>query len=620
MKFIISLAVSCLAAVHCTAAPDLNESATLEAFLDGVITTAMEDNRVAGVVVSVATPEEILISKGYGFADVERGRPVDPDRTLFRIGSVSKLFVWLPVMQLVEQGKVDLDTDINEYLVSLQIPATFEKPVTMAHLMTHTAGFEEQVIGLFGRGPESLLPLADILRQELPARVRPPGEYASYSNHGVAVAALLIEDITGQSWPDYVEENILRPLGLDSISLHQPLPEALQARMSNGYRFVQGRYQVQDFEFIPLTPAGGVSATAADITRFGQMFLNDGVFHGHRILEEATAKQMRTVLFRPAPGFNGTMHGFYETSSHGQLILGHGSDTLWFHSELILMPEAGLVLFISTNSEGGSGVRSAIREGLLDRYFPSPLQAPAEFPRTNPELLAGEYGSLRYSRHDLTRISRLFSPVSVTPAPDGGLMLAGAFIGEDPVYFEEISPLIFRKLRDESTITFEMDDNGLASHLYINEIPVMAFERISGTESIALNFFILFLSGSVFLWILVVWTTQHFLRRTVLAPALSRFRTSAWLLALTALVFTITLLLTINDASSIVFGLSTSVKMALMTAWVIVGLSALTLWFLPAVLRLADIGKLAKTGYLTVVLTAILFSWFLIQWRLFLWS
>ncbi len=119
----------------------------LEAFLDGVLAAEMRSHSIASATVSVVKDGELFFAKGYGYADRESRRPVDPERTLFRPGSISKLFTWTAVMQLVEQGKIDLDADVNEYLTDFRIPDTFPEPITMEHLMTHTPGFEDGGLG-----------------------------------------------------------------------------------------------------------------------------------------------------------------------------------------------------------------------------------------------------------------------------------------------------------------------------------------------------------------------------------------------------------------------------------------------------------------------------------------
>ncbi|MDX1577656.1 MAG: serine hydrolase, partial [Gemmatimonadota bacterium] len=189
-------AVEPRAETETAARPALSDVAELEAWLDGFMASHLEELPSAGAAVAIVLDGEPLLARGYGLADVEKEVPVDAS-TLFRIGSVSKLFTWTAVMQLVERGILDLETDINEYMGDVQVPDTYPEPVTLRHLLTHTAGFEDHVVGLFGSDEDDVRPLEEILREEMPARVRPPGEVASYSNHGTGMAAHIVERVTG---------------------------------------------------------------------------------------------------------------------------------------------------------------------------------------------------------------------------------------------------------------------------------------------------------------------------------------------------------------------------------------------------------------------------------------
>ncbi len=600
-------------------AHDIHDTDTLEAFIDGVIENSMEENHVAGVVVSITTPDEVLLSKGYGYADVEQGIQVTPDKTLFRIGSVSKLFVWLPLMQLLEQGKLYVDADVNDYLTRVHVPDTFERPVTLADIMTHTAGFEDQVIGLFGKDASSMRPLADILNDEMPLRVRPPGQYASYSNHAVGIAGLMIEEISGQSWADYIEEHVLTPLGMHHTSPAQPLPEDLDRLMSKGYTFEAGKYVAKDFEYVPLAPVGAISASATDMTRFLQMFLNDGELDGARVMAKTTSQEMQSILFRPAPGLNGLLHGMYESSSNGQLIIGHGGDTLWFHTEFMLMPEAGIGFYISTNSANGPKVRAAFRKALLDRYFHGHDDHVIEFEKTDLNKLAGDYGSLRHSSDDLTKLVKLMTPISIVPAPDGELMLTGAVMGAYPLYFEEVSPLIFKRKGYEDIISFELDENGIATHLFFNQFPIVAAEKMSGSNSVGLNFLILGATVLIFGWVLIAWVVQGRSRVYCLSPEVDRFRTTAWTLAAVIFIYFFGLAMVIDDQNAVVFGISTGAKIVMSLSFVIAAITLYTVRLTPAVLQSNEIGISSKIGYLTISLIALSFCWFIYHWRLFSW-
>ncbi|HEX2993227.1 MAG TPA: serine hydrolase, partial [Anaerolineales bacterium] len=214
----------------------ITTAAEMEAFLDGVIDSQMKENHVPGAVVTVVKDGVVFLSKGYGYADLETRVPVDPERTLFRPGSVSKLFIWTAVMQLVEQGKLDLNADINHYL-DFTIPNTFSEPITLRHVLTHTSGFEEVNQDLVALHPEGMLALGEYLAKNLPARVFPPGSVMAYSNYGASLTAYIVERVSGLSFDTYVEQNIFVPLGMDHSTFRQPLPESLSTEMASGYNF-----------------------------------------------------------------------------------------------------------------------------------------------------------------------------------------------------------------------------------------------------------------------------------------------------------------------------------------------------------------------------------------------
>src|SRR5215217_2345879 len=144
-------------------------AADVEAFLDGLVPQQLKHDDIAGATISIVKDGKLLFAKGYGYADVEKKKPVSAQETLFRPGSVSKLFTWTAVMQLFEQGKLDLDRDVNDYL-DYKIPEAFGRPITLKNILTHTAGFDEQVKDIFmtsGAGPD----LGQYMKTHVPARV-----------------------------------------------------------------------------------------------------------------------------------------------------------------------------------------------------------------------------------------------------------------------------------------------------------------------------------------------------------------------------------------------------------------------------------------------------------------
>ena len=219
---------------------------------------ALQTGDIAGAVVAVVKDGQILTERGYGFADVEKRTPVDPKLTLFRPGSVSKLFTWTAVMQLVEQGKIDLDADVNQYL-DFKIPARDGKPITMRNLMQHTAGFEEQAKGIISEDPKAP-GFEALLKHWVPTRVFAPGTTPAYSNYGASLAGYIVQRVSGEPFDDYIDKHIFEPLDMKHSSFRQPLPTELVPLMSKGYP-AASRASRAPFEIVGPAPAGSLSSS-----------------------------------------------------------------------------------------------------------------------------------------------------------------------------------------------------------------------------------------------------------------------------------------------------------------------------------------------------------------------
>lgn len=451
------------------------DPAELEAFVDGLMAVMLEELHSAGAVVAVVSGGEVFFRKGYGYADWKAREPVDPETTLFRIGSVSKLFVWLSVMQMVEQGLLDLDVDVNEYL-DFEIPATFEKPITLSDIMAHAAGFEDRVIELFGDEPEDVRPLGELLAEQLPARVRPAGDIASYSNHATGMAAHMVEQVSGREWKEYIEERILGPLGMEHTSFRQPLPEALAPHMSRGYSFGSGRYEEEDFEYVPLAPVGAAAASATDIARFMVALLQSGRYGDQRILSEETARLMFSDHHRMDPAVNAMAHGFMDMSRNGVRIIGHGGDTRWFHTGLALFPEHDLGVFVSFNSQGGGAARGRFLDAFVDRYFAVQEvvpTAPDDF-AARADRFTGTYMSNRFSHTTIAKLNRGTETVSAT---DRGTLRA---LNAEWV---EVAPLKFDEEFGPRTLVFREAEDGTITHFFLAGTPIVGWERVPAAEN-----------------------------------------------------------------------------------------------------------------------------------------
>ena len=344
-------------------------TADVSAFLDGIMPLQLAREDIAGAVVLVVKDGKVLFAKGYGYADVGKKIPVTPDGTLFRPGSVSKLFTWTAVMQLVEQGKLDLDRDVNDYL-DFKIPATYPKPITLRNIMTHTSGFEETVKDMWLSKPSDIIPIGDYVKAHVPARIFPPGVTPAYSNYATTVAGYIVQRVSGESFDDYIERHILFPLGMQHSTFRQPLPENLKPMMSSGYTVASE--PAKPFELVEPAPAGSSSMTAMDISHFMLAHLQDGKYENVQILRPETAQLMHSRQFANLPDMNAMALGFYEETRNGHRIIGHGGDTLYFHSDLHLIPDAGVAFFVSYNSMGKAEIspRDALWRQFMDRYFP----------------------------------------------------------------------------------------------------------------------------------------------------------------------------------------------------------------------------------------------------------
>ncbi|MEL7684564.1 serine hydrolase domain-containing protein [Citromicrobium bathyomarinum] len=432
------------------------------AWLDGLMPYALADGDIPGAVVTVVKDGKVLANKGYGYADLAKRKPVDPDTTLFRIGSISKLFTWTAVMQQVEAGRLDLDTDVNEYL-DFEIPPYDGKPITLRQIMTHTAGFEESVRHLISSDPDDLLPLDEYVREALPARVFAPGTTPAYSNYATALAGYIVERVSGTPYHSYIEGKIFRPLGMSYASARQPLPDRLKPFASGGYQQMFGASE--PFEIVIPEPAGSFSVSGADMAKFMIAHLENG----GPLLKPETAKQMHDYR---APGLgplNTMALGFYEQRINGRRSISHGGDTDFFHSDLWLFPGSDVGMFISMNSAGKDaaayGLRGTIIHEFANRYFPA-AKDPAdvtpideETAREHAQMLAGTYVSSRGFFTNWLSVLGLLNATKIVVGPDGKISMPGLdLLSAGPRDWVEVEPFLWRDINSGERIAAEVKD------------------------------------------------------------------------------------------------------------------------------------------------------------------
>ncbi|MBM0106381.1 beta-lactamase family protein [Steroidobacter sp. S1-65] len=462
--------------------------ADLEAWLDGYLPYAMQVGGIAGAVVVVVKDGEVLLKKGYGYSDVAARKPVDPDLTLFRPGSISKLFTWTAVMQQVEQGKLDLDADVNQYL-DFEIPPRDGQPVTLRHIMTHTAGFEEQLKGLMGEVGQPVAGFEERLKDWVPTRIFAPGTTPAYSNYATALAGYIVQRVSGVPFDDYIEQHIFQPLGMQHSSFRQPLPESLEPLMSKGYEVAWG--EPKPFEIVGVSPAGSLSASGADMAKFMIAHLQKGAYGSARILQESTAEQMHTTALTILPHVHRMLLGFYEQNQNGHRALGHGGDTNWFHSDLHLFVDDGVGMYLSLNS-GGVGpashsIRSALFEQFANRYLPGPTLDGKVEETTAAEharMIAGVYDNSRRVESSFFSLLGLMGPIKVYVNPDHtiGVSLADS-LGGGPVKWREVEPFVWRDVNGTTLLSAQVANGEVVRFSFDGLSPFMMFDRTPASRS-----------------------------------------------------------------------------------------------------------------------------------------
>jgi CubicO group peptidase (beta-lactamase class C family) len=498
------------AKTHELTAPDL------ESFLDGLMPVQIEHADIAGAVIAVVKDGKLLFAKGYGYSDYEKKIPVSPENTLFRPGSISKLFTWTSVMQQVEQGKLDLDRDVNAY-IDFKIPPAFGKPITLRDIMTHRPGLEETIKDLFVGSEKELRPMAQYLPAHLPARIYPPGTIPAYSNYATTLAAYIVQRVANQPFDDYVEVHVLKPLEMEHATFRQPLPEALKPLMSKGYQIASGG--PKEFEYVEVAPAGSLSASAEAMSHLMIAHLQNGRYGNTQILKPETAIQMHQRQQGWPASMNGMALGFYEESRNGQRIIGHGGDTQWFHSDLHLLLDSNVGFFVSYNSAGKDEVspRTIVFDKFMERYFPAPA-ANEPTPKTaaqDAKAAAGLYEISRRFETNILAFTTLLGETKIVADPKDNTIYIDGFLKDpngQPKHYREVGPMLFRAVSGPEKIAFATDYSGRRV-VYI-DFPFMVFQEVNHPLDHKLfNYVVIGCSLVVIVLTLVLWPISAILRK-----------------------------------------------------------------------------------------------------------
>ena len=422
-------------------------------------------------------------------------------------------------MQLAERGLIDLDDDVNQYLDLLQIKDTYPEPVTFAHLLTHTGGFDEREAGIWVEDMSRVIPLGEYLAAAMPPRVRPPGQVTQYSNHGMALAGYLVEVISGVPFAEYVKENIFQPLGMNRSTFQQPIPPDLAPDLAVGYKYLLGRTLPLPAKYSNIVPAGMFHVTATDMARFMLAHLQDGRYDDVRILHEGTVREMHRLQFTNDPRLPGFAYGFMEHFQNSRRALWHTGTSTTHHSLLFLLPDDGVGLFMSANLLDRR-MSHDLMEAFVDHYYPALTESRAPQPPADFQDRAGRFtGAYRVNRHahlTLEKMSQLGRDVRVTAAGDGTLTV---HLPGQTSQWVEVEPLLFQRVGGGDYLVFRENKSGRISYMFLGSQPYVSYESLAWYETSPVHLGLLGFTALFFLSAILAGPASYIIRRIKHKPS-----------------------------------------------------------------------------------------------------
>lgn len=606
-----------------TEAPaNLDDTASLTAFVNGIMEQDMNRLQIPGAVISIVKDNKIILAKGYGSSNLEKAAPVDPTTSMFRIASTTKLFTWTAVMQLVEQGKIDLDTDINTYLKSLKIPATYPEPITMRHLMTHTAGFEEGGVGYQITTDPAKLPgsISETLNKHMLARVRPPGQISSYSNYGATLAGLIVEEVSGVPYNDYIKKYIFDPLDMKYSTVVEPLPESFMPNKVVGYNSDNG-------SFIPGTPtfeggfrpAGSGTVSAVDMAHFMIAHLQNGKYGDQQILRPETAELMHSTAFQFDKRLPGVDLGFAEKQINGLTLITHGGSDPMFNTGLYLVPAKHVGIFVSYNGGEGGDSAADLIQAFFNRYYPAPNASQAEFIASDESIqkFAGAYQFTRRNISDIDKFFNFFAQLNVS-VEDNKLSLGS---GSEQQLYSEVSPNMFQLEGGTEQIAFRTNESGKVTHMILGMAPDMPLERTPLLDQNKFWLIVLGFSGLIFITALLGLIFSRRKIKAMTPPEKWAIRLSAgtagWALLSFVTIFMVVMSMDMMQKFS---GISLSLSLSLVMPIILVGLTLALLISAILVWKNKYWTAFKRVHYTLVTLSAVAMTLFFYYWNLLGWQ
>jgi CubicO group peptidase (beta-lactamase class C family) len=580
----------------------------VEAFVDGFMAAHMDRLHVPGAAVVVVKDGEVLVEKGYGLSNLDTRTPVTPD-TQFRAKSVSKTFAATAVMQLVEQGEVDLHADVASYLPG-------EAPITLHQLLTHTSGISDRGIGTMSRDREEAADLRGYLADRMASRLYPPGSTFSYTDHGISLAGLVVEEVSGLPFARYAQDRILGPLGMDDSAFDPPLEG--RPDLAVGYQLVNGGFRPGPVGYFRVAPAVSLVTSVHDMGQFLVAMLEGGSAGEGTILRPGTVRLMQARHYAPHPDGTGVAYGLFQWPQNGERVLVHGGSGHGYGSLLVLLPERRVGLFVATNTDQ-SALRGALFRAFMDRFYPTQqfiLLPGGPPPESTLERFAGVYREYRYDGGRQELLGEVFGQEDVAVNGDGTL----SFSWTEGRWTEQ-APLLFRNVDDpDELVTFESDADGEITRVFLPPDSGLVKVPWYGTMQAFLTgwvaFSLLFLSSAV------VWLAAALRRRTSGARWSGRARAVAGVMGVLNVAFLAGVPLLILpysglDGSELDFGLPLRFRLVLAIPLVTTALAVALAVAAVQVWRKRAWGRAARIHFTAVAVGSVLFPGFLSYWKLF---
>ncbi len=475
-------------------------------YIDGVMEAAIARGDTVGAAVAVVQNGRLLLARGYGFANLAQQIPVQSRRTQFRIGSITKVLVWMSVLQQVEAGVLDLDADVNTYLKDFQLSNDLSDPITLRHLMTHTPGFDEDITYLFATGARQAGDLGEILVTRMPRRVWLPGVQTAYSNYGAALAGYIVGQVTGMDWHDYVERQILEPLGMIDATTRQPVPEAIEQTRARGYLKLGQRFEEQGFGFVPMYPAGSASATALDVARLMVELLNA---QGTGVLSATSKAQLLNGAYKSHPGLNGMTLGLYEMSLGNVRAVGHDGGTGLFISKMVLWPELNMGLFVATNTDTGGLVTKNLMDTIAAHFGLSEDELELE-PVASADAFAGNYVSNRRAFFGPTKLVGFSDTATVTYDRLQDYLVVSDMFGARR--YQAAGDNLFKEKHGTAKVAFSKSIDG-GFNLHFANRPMVTYTPTEWIDSLQASALFVGLFALACLSVVLIWPITAFVYR-----------------------------------------------------------------------------------------------------------